>query len=74
MMNPNAGKLLREALERYDKRDNSQTIIDGCAECELGQKVQQLEEVLQWACNRLHQWSPWNNGCHFKACWECPDL
>ena len=54
-----------------------QELIDKVAmlarkECELLQKVQQLEEALQWACKRLHQWSPWNNGCHFKACGECP--
>ena len=52
---------------------------DLCRECEVRQSVKELEEenralkeALTWACNRLHQWSPWNNGCHFRACGECP--
>ena len=52
---------------------------DICRECELTSKTRELEEqdralrkALTWACNRLHQWSPWNNGCHFRACGECP--
>lgn len=52
---------------------------DLCRECEVSQKVRELEEenralkeALTWACNRLHQWSPWNNGCHFRFCGECP--
>lgn len=54
-------------------------LADLCRECELPSKTRELEEenralkeALAWACNRLHQWSPWNNGCHFKACGECP--
>ena len=38
----------------------------------LEEENRALKEALTWACNRLHQWSPWNNGCHFRACGECP--
>lgn len=51
---------------------------DLCRECELSQKVRELEEenwalkeALMWASNRLHQLSPWNV-CHFRACVESP--
>ena len=38
----------------------------------LEEENRALKEALTWACNRLHQWSPWNNGCHFRACGACP--
>lgn len=51
---------------------------DLCRECELSQKVRELEEdnwalneALMGASTRLHQLSPWNV-CHFRACLESP--
>lgn len=42
-MSINKGQLIREALQKYDKAKQEEG-ADLCRECELAQKVQELEE------------------------------